>query len=104
MIRATLSSETSGKLVEVHGQSDGALSAFCDALEKAFKFELEIINYDQHAIGSGTDSNAVGYVQVKINGERFCGIAKKKDTISANLQAILACVNQAENVRVREAS
>jgi 2-isopropylmalate synthase len=93
-IEAILKTAEGGKL-EIKGQGDGALSAFCSALEKALDIQLEIVNYDQHAVGSGTDASAVGYVQVKINGERYCGISKDRDIISANLSAILACVTQA---------
>jgi 2-isopropylmalate synthase len=92
-IRAILKT-ADGESLEIKGQGDGALSAFCYALEKALDIQLEIVNYDQHAIGSGTNASAVGYVQVKINGERYCGISKDRDIISANLSAILACVNQ----------
>jgi 2-isopropylmalate synthase len=92
-ITATLKT-SSGDNLKITGQGDGALSAFCYALEKALDIKLEIVNYDQHAIGSGTDASAVGYVQVKINDERYCGISKDRDIISANLNAILACINQ----------
>jgi 2-isopropylmalate synthase len=92
-IKAVLKT-TDGESLEIKGQGDGTLSAFCNALEKALDIQLEIVNYDQHAIGSGTNASAVGYVQVKINGERYCGISKDRDIISANLSAILACVNQ----------
>jgi 2-isopropylmalate synthase len=104
-IRATLTTtEHQQAELTIQGQGDGALAAFCNALEKAFNFSLEIIHYDQHAIGSGTNASAMGYVQVKINGERYCGISKDSDTISANLNAILACVNQAKNNQHRIAS
>jgi len=98
-IRATLATQDDNTAdITINGQGDGALSAFCNAIEKAFDCSLEIVNYDQHAIGSGTDASAMGYMQVKINGERYCGIAKNRDIISANLNAILACVNQASVV------
>ncbi|MGH1441455.1 MAG: 2-isopropylmalate synthase [Cellvibrionaceae bacterium] len=79
----------------IKGQGDGALSAFCHALEHHHGFSVEIVQYDQHAIGSGTDASALGSVQVKINGKRYYGMAKNKDTISANMNAILVCINQA---------
>ena len=94
-IKATLNAANNDQHSRViYGESDGALSAFCQALEGTFNITLEIIHYDQHAIGSGTDTNAIGYVQAKINGKRYCGIAKNKDIISANLDAILTCLNQ----------
>jgi len=104
-IRANLMTKGSNAAeITITGQGDGTLSAFCHALEKSFNCRLEIINYDQHAIGSGTDASAMGYMQVKINGERYCGIAKNRDIISANLNAILACVNQAQLINASTAN
>ena len=80
--------------IQISGSGDGALSAFCDALQKQFGYEVEIIHYDQHAIGEGRDANAVTYVQVKLNGQRQCGVAKSTDVVSADLNAIMVCINQ----------
>ncbi|BFM05063.1 2-isopropylmalate synthase [Halioxenophilus aromaticivorans] len=79
----------------IAGQGDGALSAFCHALQDSLGIELEIVHYDQHAIGQGTDAAAMAFVQLKINGERYNGISQNNDVLSANLNAILVCVNQA---------
>ena len=95
-IRATLINHDDDKTQQIiNGQGDGALSAFCDAIENHFGFRLEIAHYHQHALGSGTDASAMGYVQVKIDDRRYCGIAKSRDVMSANLNAILVCVKQA---------
>ncbi|ODS24153.1 2-isopropylmalate synthase [Candidatus Endobugula sertula] len=94
-LQATLiSSDPKMADITLTGQGDGALSAFCHAIRQSTGLDVEIIHYDQHAIGAGTDASAVGYVQLKINGRRYCGIAKNKDILSANLNAILACINQ----------
>lgn len=94
LVSATVKSHT-GNVESIKGQGDGALSAFCQALEQYLNIDIEIVHYDQHAVGSGTDASAVAYVQAKINGERYSGISRNQDTISANLNAILICVNQA---------
>ncbi len=95
LIRATLISDQSGQPdITLNGQAEGVLSAFCRAIQQTFGFDIEIINYDQHALGSGVDACAVSYVQLKVNGKRYCGISKDADTITANLNAILACVSQ----------
>jgi 2-isopropylmalate synthase len=95
-IRVTLISNDNKQTQQIiNGQGDGALSAFCDAIENHFGFHLEITHYHQHTLGSGTDASAMGYVQVKIDGRRYCGIAENRDVMSANLNAILVCVKQA---------
>ncbi len=98
VIRATLShSDENNCAMAVHGEGKGALSAFCAALEKAFSLPIKIMNYDQHAMDSGSDSRAVSYLQVKIGNEKYCSIAMHDDVINANLEAILICVNQARS-------
>jgi len=94
-VQATLMSTNEQQQdVTLNGQGDGVLAAFCQAVSQGLGLDIEIIHYDQHAIGTGTDASAMAYVQLKVNGQRYCGIAKNKDTISANLNAILACVHQ----------
>lgn len=92
-IEATL--VLNGSEIQMQGKADGALSAFCKAVESSLNQTIEIIHYDQHALSEGSDAKAVAYVQVKIDGARYCGIAKNNDVISANFNAILTCVNQA---------
>lgn len=81
---------------QIEGQGDGTLAAFCHAMEAQLGFGMEITHYDQHALSEGSDASAVAYVQMKINGQRYCGIAKDHDVLSANFNAILACVSQAQ--------
>lgn len=81
--------------VELSGSGDGTLSAFCNALARHYQHSLEIVHYDQHALAEGSDAKAVAYVQLKVDGDRYCGIAKDNDVLSANFKAILACVEQA---------
>ncbi|GAB2196836.1 2-isopropylmalate synthase [Sessilibacter sp. MAH4] len=95
-IQATIKTEN-GEELSIKGKGEGALSAFCNALEKALDLNIEIVHYDQHAVGSGTDATAAAYLQVKIDGERYNGISQDQDTISATLNAILVCVNQASS-------
>lgn len=91
-IQATLVNQD--EEVSISGQGDGTLSAFCQALESHFGRELEITHYDQHALAEGSDANAVAYVQMKVDGVRHCGIAKDHDVLSANFNAILACLEK----------
>ena len=83
------------KMHDITGHGDGALSAFCQGLANVIDAPIEIVHYDQHALGEGSDAKAVAYVQAKINGQRYCGIAKNRDVLSASFDAILACVGQA---------
>lgn len=93
-ITATLKN-SQGESKVIKGQGDGALSAFCGALESVLGINPEIVHYDQHALGQGSDAAALAYVQMKISGNRYNAISENNDVLSANLNAILICVNQA---------
>jgi 2-isopropylmalate synthase len=78
----------------IHGQGEGALSAFIDAWQKHSGQSMVVVNYSEHAIGAGTDAEAVAYVQLNINGRRVSGAALDHDTVSASLMAVIAALNQ----------
>ncbi|WOD07263.1 2-isopropylmalate synthase [Marinomonas sp. GJ51-6] len=80
--------------VSISGDGNGALSAFSEALGKHFDMRIDIIQYQEHALTVGSDSQAIAYVQANINGDRFNGVAIDNDIVSASIQALLATVNQ----------
>lgn len=82
---------------EIRGSGEGTLAAFCRALAEHVGKTIEITHYDQHALAEGSDASAVAYVQVKVDGVRYCGIAKDGDVLSANFNAILSCLAQAQS-------
>ncbi len=89
-----LSLETSKGVIEINGQGDGTISAFCDAVSQHFNVNIDIIHYDQITQGKHTDAEAMAFVQVKIDNRKYIGTSKSSDTLGASLNAILNTVNQ----------
>lgn len=79
---------------QYEGAGAGALEAICDALSVNFGCDIEVLQYDQHALNSGTDAQALACIQVKIDGETFTAVAQNEDTSSATLQALLTAVSR----------
>jgi 2-isopropylmalate synthase len=77
------------------GHGDGAISALADAWQQEFGDKIEVLDYREHALDSGTDSQAIAYVHLSINNQRYIGVAKHRDVISASLQAVLNAAEQA---------
>lgn len=61
--------------------------------------QIHIVDYSEHALGEGTDAEAVAYVQLNIDGQRAAGAAFDRDTVSASLRALLAAINRAQQAR-----
>ena len=78
----------------LHGNGEGALSAFIDGWIKHGGQQISVVNYNEHAIGAGTDAEAIAYVQLNIDGQRVSGVAFDHDTVSASLKAVLSALNR----------
>lgn len=83
--------EVNGEKKTLQGFGDGAISAFVNSLG----MPLRIVDYHEHAIGSGTDTRAACYVEVKM-GEypSGFGVATDRDIVTASFKAVLSAINR----------
>ncbi|MCU7943479.1 MAG: 2-isopropylmalate synthase [Candidatus Thiodiazotropha sp. (ex Cardiolucina cf. quadrata)] len=77
----------------IHGQGEGAISAFMDAWTQAYRTQARVLDYHEHAIGEGTDAEAVAYVLLDIDGQSFAGAAFDQDSVSASLKSLISALN-----------
>lgn len=85
----------SGEESGLKGEGNGAIHALTQALQAELGESVEVTEYSEHALSSGSDAKAVTYVQVKIGEETVYGVAVSEDTVAANLNAVLAAVSPA---------
>jgi 2-isopropylmalate synthase len=85
----------------ISGSGEGALSAFVDALMRHTGLSISVLDYSEHAVTTGTDAEAIAYVQLSLNGRRVGGAGQSHDTISASLRAVLSALNRSELARSR---
>ena len=78
----------------LHGEGEGALSAFVDCLVRHGRNRIAVVDYSEHAIGAGTNAEAIAYVQLNIDGQRVSGVARDHDTVSASMKAVLSAWNR----------
>lgn len=77
------------------GQGCGLIDAMLDALQSHFHCKLEVVDYSEHALTAGSQSDAVSYLAMKCNGERCSGVAIHQDVVVATLNAVLNAFFQA---------
>jgi 2-isopropylmalate synthase len=57
---------------------------------------IDVVGYDEHSCGSGSDALAVAYVEVSTSsGAVFFGVGRHPNIITASLLALLSGVNRA---------
>lgn len=83
-----------GEEISLDGEGNGTVDAFAAALRESVGLELRVLDYHEHAIGSGTDARAVSYVEMKIGDDEMWGVGIHTDIVSASLRAIVSAVNR----------
>ena len=92
--------DDAGSERSLHGDGNGTIAAFIDAWSRYSGQSVNVVDYAEHALGSGTDAEAAAYVQLNVDGQRIVGASLDRDTVSASLKAVLSALNR---VRVQDA-
>jgi len=83
--------DVDGADVNVTGEGDGPVEAFVNALRDQFEVVFDVVDYSEHAIGSGADAKAVAYVESSgEDGMLKWGIGINSNITTASLLAVLA--------------
>ncbi|MCB8876557.1 2-isopropylmalate synthase [Acidisoma silvae] len=90
--------EVDGQTRSITGQGNGPLSSFVDALNTNFGMHLDIVNYDEHAIGTGSGTQAAAYVECVLpDGKSVFGVGIDVDSGEASMRAVLSAANNADS-------
>ncbi len=83
--------EKDGQVRTLKGAGEGAISAFVNALDLSIK----IMDYSEHAIGSGAETRAAAYVEMRIgDSPSGFGVGIHADIVTSSFLAILSAVNR----------
>ena len=88
--RVTAQLEVDGEATTIVGEGDGPVEAFVSAIVNHFGEEFDVVDYAEHAIGRGSNAQAVAYVET-VNGENDIrwGIGQDPNITTASLRAVL---------------
>ena len=76
------------------GAGNGVVASFVDAMERFTGKQIVLVEYSEHALSHSADAEAVCYIQLNINGDRYCGVGRSHDIIQASLDGILGAINK----------
>lgn len=81
----------------ISGVGNGPIEAFVDGFRSEFGIEIRIVDYQEHAIGSGADAVAVCFVEIHTkNARSVFGVGMHRNIVTTSLNAIISAVNRAE--------
>ncbi len=90
--RTTISAqlEVDGNAVTVRGEGDGPVEALVSGLRAEWPGDFDVLDYSEHAIGRGSDAEAVAYVESSSGSEVRWGIGTDANITTASLRAVLS--------------
>jgi 2-isopropylmalate synthase len=90
--RLTLKLKCDGQGALLHGEGNGPIDAIVDALGLRF----DVLSYEEHSMGSGSDARAVAFVEITTPARAtLFGVGLHENIVTASLMAILSAVNRA---------
>jgi 2-isopropylmalate synthase len=84
-----------GAELAVNGDGQGLIEALIDAVSRRFGTSVAVVEFDEHALTSGTDAKALASVTVEAGGKQASACCIDEDTSFASLQATLSAVGRA---------
>ena len=80
-----------GEHVTIDGEGNGPIDAFVTAMRAGLGASLDVVDYSEHAIGKGSEAEAVAYVEtIDESGEVLWGVGTDENTVTASLRAVLS--------------
>ena len=80
--------------VSLSAQAKGPIAAFISALKTHTGKDIVVVEYDEHAMGTGENAKAATYIQLRIDGDTYFGVGVDDDILMASFKAILCAINQ----------
>lgn len=85
-----------GEVREVNGRGNGEIDALVGALQEDCGLQVSVLDYEEHAVSSGSTAMAAAYIRVRIPGkEPKWGVGMDSDVPTASLKALFSAVNRA---------
>ncbi len=92
-VRTTLDMLVKGQPVQIHGSGAGPVEAFVNA----FDLPVLVLDYHEHAIGSGADALAAAYIEMGFDkGAPVYGVGVDQNIVTASLKAIVSGLNRSD--------
>ncbi|WP_040261942.1 2-isopropylmalate synthase [Pseudomonas massiliensis] len=90
-----------GETLHWKGKGNGAL----EALVSALPINVEIMDYNEHAISAGTNAKAAAYIELRVAGERpVHGIGIDENITTASFKALFSALNRSLSQRTAQAA
>ena len=88
-----------GVLRTLEGSGNGPIAAFVNAINELARakeqlWDVRVLDYHEHALGSGGDAIAAAYVECAVGDDVLWGVGLDPNIVTASLKAVISAVNR----------
>lgn len=92
-VKATV--EYTGKRMDIEGSGNGPINAFMHAMEQAGWDGIDVVEFHEQSIGTGSGTEAAAYIMIQDNsGKETWGVGLHTDITAAGLKALISAYNR----------
>ncbi|MES2399628.1 MAG: 2-isopropylmalate synthase [Pseudomonadota bacterium] len=88
--------QLAGRSLSFQGSGTGPIDAFVEGIGKATGEGIRVLDYHEHAIGSGAHVKAVAYLELRVGQQTVFGVGMDANIVSASLKAIISGLQRAQ--------
>ena len=85
-----------GRSLSVRGAGTGPIDAFVQGVGVASGVTVRVLDYHEHAMGSGANAQAMAYLELRIGERTLFGVGRDSNIVSASLKAIVSGLQRAQ--------
>ena len=104
LIHLQVDANVGTQTLHIEGQGTGPIDAFVCGLNLHLEAQVRVLDYHEHAVGSGADAVAIAYLELRIgDADTLFGVGIDTDIVLASLKAIVSGVQRAQGHRAENA-
>ena len=92
-MKLTLKTPVGDKALDATG--NGPISALVNGVNVLFGWDVDVVDYNEHARSKGSSAHAVSYVEMQIDNKTLFGAATHANTSRSSLKAVISALNRA---------
>ena len=91
------------RTIPISGQGNGPIDAFFNAVHGQDLDRYTFVDYKEHAINTGSDSQAVAYIHLRIpDGTDVFGVGMDHNISMASIKGVLSAINRAKKLEAKK--
>ena len=96
-VRVAARLAVTGATLPLEGLGRGPVAAFVDALQRASGVAIDVLDFHEHAIGSGAQARAAAYLEIRVGDARpLFGVGIDANIITASMKAVVSGLLRSE--------